>query len=238
MRPAIKKNLEAVKKTEAAAKPKQFAPTETLLQSKAEGVTVSPDHLTDYSSHPKTLNGVVIGRDDGQPITGATVKVIGRPFGVVTDANGKFTLPDVAGNQTLSVNYIGYNAKKVKVSKNDSMSISLDPASSALAEVAVAPPAGKNGSEVSSADAHPKNGMPNLDDYLKNSAVSPDGKTGKVKLSFIVAAGGTLSQFKILKSLSDAADKKAIDLLSSGPEWVGSTDKKPKEVKLTINFHR
>ena len=118
------------------------------------------------------------------------------------------------------------------------MSISLDPANSALAEVVVTQPVGKNGGEVGSADAHPKNGMPNLDDYLKKNAVSPDGKTGKVKLSFTVAADGTLSQFKILKSLSDAADKKAIDLLSNGPEWVGSTDKKPKEVKMTVSFHQ
>jgi hypothetical protein len=233
-----KKNLDAVKKTEAVAKAKQFAPTETLLRSKAEGVSVSPDNVIGNSTHPKTLNGVVIGGDDGQPITGATVKVIGRPFGVVTDANGKFTLPDVNDNQTLSVNYIGYNAKKVKVSKSDSMSISLDPANSALAEVVVTQAVEKNGGEAASTDAHPKNGMSNVDDYLKKNAVSPDGKTGKVKLSFVVATDGTLSQFKVLKSLSDAADKKAIDLLSKGPEWVGAADKKPKEVKVTVSFHQ
>jgi TonB family protein len=76
-----------------------------------------------------------------------------------------------------------------------------------------------------------------LDDYLKKNAQSPDGKTGKVKVSFVVAADGSLSQFKIVKSLSDDADKKAISLISGGPAWVGGTDGKPKEITVSVKFH-
>jgi hypothetical protein len=226
-------NAERKQKRAAVAAVNTKQPTETLLKSKADGVMVT-DNIGQQATHLKTVSGIVIGRGDGQPITGATVKVIGRPFGVVTDAKGKFTLSDVSGDQTLAVNYIGYNGKKVKVSNKDSLNISLDPNNSALAEVIVVK---KQDNDAASGDAHPNGG---LDDYNKNldkNAISPDGKTGKVRLSFMVAADGSLSQFKILKSLSDAADKKAIDLVMNGEKWVGGADKKPKEIKVSIRFH-
>jgi hypothetical protein len=212
-------------KEAAIAKPKPPASAETLVQSRAEGVTVTP-------SDSKTVTGVVMG-SDGQPITGATVKVVGKPFGVVTDVNGKFALPDVSKNQTLAVNYIGYNSKKVKVDGEDSLNISLQPASSSLNEVAVVR---KDDNDVAAEDAHPHNGWHAYDEYLKKNALSPDGKTGKVKVSFMVAADGSLSKFKITKSLSDAADKKAIDLITNGPVWVGGNGGKPKEVKVSVSF--
>ena len=211
------------KKANATAfKPKSTASTQTLVQSKVDGVLVIPDDS-------RTVTGTVMGTD-GTPITGATVKVAGRNFGAVTDVNGKFVLPDVAKGQTLSVNYIGYSAKKVKADK-DSMSISLNPTSSSLAEVVVTRESTKN------EDAHPRDGWNSFEDYLKKNAQSSDGKTGKVKVSFVVATDGSLSQFKIVKSLSDDADKKAISLISGGPAWAGGTDGKPKEVIVSVKFH-
>jgi hypothetical protein len=202
------------------------ASTETLVQSRVAGVSVTADNN-------RTITGTVIG-DDGQPLTGATVKVIGRPFGVVTDVHGKFTLSDVSKDQTLAVNYIGYNSKKVKVNNGETLNISLQPASSSLSEVVVTKKDNDNGAIAE--DARPKDGWQSYNEYLKKNAQSPDGKTGKVKVSFVVAADGSLSQFKITKSLSDAADKKAIDLINSGPAWIGGTNGKPKEVKVSVSF--
>jgi hypothetical protein len=212
----------------AITKAKQSAATETLVQSRADGVSVTPGN--------RTVTGIGMG-SDGIPITGATVKILGKPFGVVTDTKGKFTLSDVAKDQTLAVGYIGYNSKKVKVDNQDSINISLEPTNSSLAEVVVSGySTKKQDDEASTRDAHPKDGWSPFNDYLKTNAHSPDGKTGKVKLSFMVAANGTLSQFKITKSLSDAADKKAIDIITNGPAWVGGTDGKVKEVKVTVSF--
>jgi cytoskeletal protein RodZ len=215
------------KKENIAFNPRPAASTQTLVQSSVNGVSVIPDDS-------RTVTGMVIG-NDGVPITGATVKVLGRNFGAVTDVNGKFVLPDVAKGQILSVNYIGYSAKKIKADK-DSMSISLDPVNSSLAEVVVTHEnAKKDGTKTE--DAHPSDGWNTFDDYLKKNAQSSDGKTGKVKVSFVVAADGSLNQFKITKSLSDAADKKAISLVSGGPAWTGGTDNKPKGVTITVKFH-
>ena len=55
--------------------------------------------------------------------------------------------------------------------------------------------------------------------------------------SFIVAADGSLNDFKIIKSLSTAADKKAIELLKNGTGWIGNSDGTPEEVKVTVKFH-
>lgn len=221
-----RKQAEADKLKEApVAKNRVPASTETLVQSRVAGVSVTSDNN-------RTITGTVIG-DDGQPLTGATVKVIGRPFGVVTDVHGKFTLADVSKDQTLAVNYIGYNSKKVKVNNGEALNISLQPASSSLSEVVVTK---KDNSEVVAEDARPKDGWQSYNEYLKKNAQSPDGKTGKVKVSFVVAADGSLNQFKITKSLSDAADKKVIDLINNGPAWIGGTNGKPKEVKVSLSF--
>ena len=162
----------------AAFKPKTPQSTQTLVQSRVEGVSVNPDD-------GRTVSGTVIGSGD-IPITGATVKVDGRNFGAVTDANGKFVLPDVAKSQTLSVNYIGYSGKKVKADK-DSMRISLEPANSSLAEVVMANT--QQETAVRSEDAHPGEGWNAFDDYLKKNAQSPDGKTGKVKADIYCSSG-------------------------------------------------
>ena len=206
-----------------ADKHKSLPSSPTLLQSRVDGVNVNPG-----DGH--TVTGTVVD-DNGLPLTGATVKVQGRNFGAVTDANGKFTLQDVPQGQTLSVNYIGHSGKKVKADW-DSMRISLDPASSSLSEVVVTKEI-ENGNQ----NAHPRDGWKSYNDYLDKNAQSPDGKTGKGKVSFTVAPDGKLSQFKVVKSLSDDADKKAISLISNGPAWVGNADGKTKEVTVTVKFH-
>ena len=76
-----------------------------------------------------------------------------------------------------------------------------------------------------------------MTDYLDKNAVSPEGATGKVRLSFMVDGKGGLSGFTIVKSLSPAADQKAIDLLTNGPGWAGNIDGEPHEVKVTVKFH-
>jgi hypothetical protein len=221
----MKKQSQSLK--EVAGKPRHPDAVDALVQSRVDGVSVTSS---------KTITGTVIG-SDGLPITGATVKVMGRNFGVITDAKGKFALSDVSGDQTIAVNFIGYSPKKIKINNKDSLNINLVPTNNSLSEVVVAGYGTvKKDDETGSTEAHPKEGWAALNNYLKKNAQLPDGSTGKVRLSFMVAADGSLSQFKIIKSLSDAADKKAVDLITNGPAWIGGTDRKPKEVKISVKF--
>jgi len=93
--------------------------------------------------------------------------------------------------------------------------------------------------DVSDADAipaHPQKGWSSFKKYLKANAVSPDNKEGVVKLSFMVDRLGSITAIKVIESLSEAADKKAISLVKDGPEWIGNSNKKPEKVHLRIRF--
>jgi len=207
------------------------AAPETELPGKVPGVGYT-------TTIGKPLSGTVVSTSDGRPLIGAVVKVAGTKYGSVTDANGHFVLPDVPERTTITAGYLGYNTKKIKPGDKDSLKIALEPSSSSLSEVVVVGNSDKNdASNKPVTDAHPGAGWKALTDYLDKKAVLPDGQTGSVQLLFMVDGQGGLSKFKVLKSLSRAADQKAIDLIIKGPSWAGNIDGQPHEVKLTIKFH-
>ncbi|MDB5133603.1 MAG: hypothetical protein JWP37_206 [Mucilaginibacter sp.] len=235
-----KPKKDSVNANMAVAKRVSANSTDKVLQGKVEGVTTSPSNIMGDRTTLKTINGVVVGKDDGQPVIGATVKVLGRNFGAVTDVNGKFKLKDVPADQTLAIAYIGYATKHVNINNKDSLNISLDPSSSQLSEVVVTKSSGVRHPDEDEAvydSAHPRDGWNNYNEYLKKNATVTDGLTGKVRVSFTVDGHGNLSNFKVVKSLSKAADQKAIDLVQYGPAWVGATDKRPHDVRVTVKFH-
>ncbi len=63
------------------------------------------------------VSGTVVSQDDGQPVIGATVKVVGTNNGTVTDANGHFSLSTKTGT-TLEVSSVGMITQKVQASGN------------------------------------------------------------------------------------------------------------------------
>lgn len=76
----------------------------------------------------KRVTGTVTDTD-GQPVIGATVKVNGSKVVGVTDADGKFVLPNVpASAKALSVSFIGMKTQEVAVSNNVSVVLAYDDA--------------------------------------------------------------------------------------------------------------
>lgn len=63
------------------------------------------------------VSGTVYSQEDGQPIIGAAVKVIGTQTGVLTDVNGKFSVSLPKGKNALQISYLGYESKDV-IAKN------------------------------------------------------------------------------------------------------------------------
>lgn len=80
------------------------------------------------------VSGVVTSAEDGMPVVGASIKVVGTHTGTVTDIEGNFALTVQAGAK-LEISYIGMISKTVKASKN--MKIILEPDNHALEEVLV-----------------------------------------------------------------------------------------------------
>ncbi|GAB2986496.1 hypothetical protein GCM10027049_27470 [Mucilaginibacter puniceus] len=94
----------------------------------------------------------------------------------------------------------------------------------------------KAATSLTSEEARPKAGWNAFQKYISTVAISPDGKCGDVKLSFTVDANGAINDCKVITGLSEAADKKAVELIKNGPSWVNTTD--AKVVSVTINFHK
>ena len=81
------------------------------------------------------VSGTVTSQEDGQPVIGASVLVVGTQVGTVTDAEGKFSLTVPAGRSTLRITYVGMEA--IEVSARPNMRIMLTSDSKALDEVIV-----------------------------------------------------------------------------------------------------
>ena len=81
------------------------------------------------------VNGIVVSQDDGEPVAGATILVVGTQTGTVTDVNGRFSLMMPQGKKTLRISYVGMES--IEVSARSNMRILLTSDQSALDEVIV-----------------------------------------------------------------------------------------------------
>ena len=73
---------------------------------------------------------------DGNPLGGATVKVKGKPVGVIADMDGKISLWVDRGN-TITVSYLGMKSKTIKVTSALTKNIVLENDASLLEQVVV-----------------------------------------------------------------------------------------------------
>ncbi|GAA4332508.1 carboxypeptidase-like regulatory domain-containing protein [Mucilaginibacter gynuensis] len=201
------------------------------LQGRVAGLSVSP---ADKNKIATPITGTVVD-EQGAPIPGATVKVANSNSVSQTNAQGKFTLPVVPNQSVLDIAFIGFESKRVKVKNLDTLMIAMVEDKRALQEVVVS---GYSRPKKPIKSAHPEVGWKEFNKYIGETAESPDGQQGTVKLSFIVEPDGDLSEFKILKSVSPKTDQQAIDLVQEGPKWIGELNGEPKEIKLSIKFRK
>lgn len=85
------------------------------------------------------VTGTVTAAEDGAPIIGASIKVVGTKTGTVTDINGNFKM-DVPANAKLEVSYIGMTTKTIKAGKNLNIVLGADERS--LEEIVISVPYG------------------------------------------------------------------------------------------------
>ena len=81
------------------------------------------------------VTGTVLSQEDGQPIIGAAVRIVGVKVGMLTDANGRFSITMPEGKSLIMVSYLGYEAQTV-TAKNG-MRIFLKSDSQVLQDVVV-----------------------------------------------------------------------------------------------------
>ncbi|WP_374949881.1 TonB family protein [Mucilaginibacter sp.] len=207
---------------------------QVTLNSRVKGVQTNPNY--NALKQPVIVQGVIIGKDDGLPIPGVNIRVLGTTTGTVTDVNGKFAL-SAAKDKTVSVASLGYESKQVNFKGKDSVRIALKPSSSALNEVVVAN-SGNLNRALPQHNARPQTGWKDYKKYLVANSIVTDGQEGTVKLQFTVSQYGQISDIRIIKSLDAASDTKAVELIKNGPGWQGNTNKKPEVVKIKVEFKK
>ena len=81
------------------------------------------------------VTGTVLSQEDGEPIVGATVQVVGTKTGGLTDVNGHFSVDVPRSGATLRVSFLGFMPQEVAARNN--MTVTLVPDDKSLDEVIV-----------------------------------------------------------------------------------------------------
>lgn len=108
---------------------------------------------TNVVQQAKTVKGTVVD-NIGEPVIGASVKVVGTTNGAVTDLDGNFALTNVPKNATVEISYIGYTTQKVSVAGKSDLKVTLQEDNKALDEVVVVGYGVQRKSDVTGALAH------------------------------------------------------------------------------------
>ncbi len=77
-----------------------------------------------------------VNDETGEPIIGASVRVLGTKAGAVTDLNGKFSV-EAASNAQIEVSYIGYVTQRINVQGKSNLTITLGEDNTTLNDVVV-----------------------------------------------------------------------------------------------------
>ena len=71
------------------------------------------------------LTGVVTSQDDGMPLPGASVVVMGTTNGTTTDFDGNFTLDKVPADAKIIVSYVGFVRQEIAVNGRSTINVAL-----------------------------------------------------------------------------------------------------------------
>ncbi len=85
----------------------------------------------------ETVAGKVSSQEDGTPLIGATVLVLGTNNGASTDVEGNYSLQNISADDTLLISYIGFVRQKVAVNGRNMIDIALEVDDTGLEEVVI-----------------------------------------------------------------------------------------------------
>ncbi|MCR4603475.1 MAG: TonB-dependent receptor [Prevotella sp.] len=133
-----------------------------------------------------------VSDEAGDPIIGASVKVVGARGGGITDLNGKFSVT-AASNAQLEISYVGYVTQRVGVNGRQNISVTLTEDVNSLDDVVVIGYGVQKKSDLSGAVASVKG------DDIKNLSTSDAGAAlqGKVTGVQIINSGSPGAEAEI-----------------------------------------
>jgi len=84
----------------------------------------------------RTITGTVIS-NDGTPLTGASVVVVGQKTGETTGSDGTFTIRVPESAKTLRVSYVGYESEDIPIAGQSNVTVTLKSTATNLNEIVV-----------------------------------------------------------------------------------------------------
>ncbi len=173
-----------------------------------------------------SFSGQVVGENQ-QPVLGATVQVVGANRGATTDAEGRFSIPNLKPGDRLRVATVGYQPTEITIRDTALGVIALVPDNAALAEVVV--------TGYGPAGFAPEGGFDSLKTYFQ-TARNVVGKA-RIRLSFDLRANGRPHRIRVEESSNPVLNAEAIRLLESGPRWhQNKTTRRARRVVYTVEF--
>ena len=93
--------------------------------------------LSAKSVQGQSVSGTVRSSGDNQPLTGVTVQITGGNQITTTDEDGRYRLPSVPPNASLSFSSVGFKTETIVINRRAKIDINLEPVSSLLDQVVV-----------------------------------------------------------------------------------------------------
>ena len=207
------------------------------VETAAEQQPTEKQEVTDEQGKNVSVKGVVLQKEDGNPIVGVAVTVRGTKVGAVTDVDGKFHIDNVPVGSWIDVFMIDCEIGSLQVTEQNASNlhfvIAYDGPSSSKS------PGSDAFDVVEEMPVYP-GGMPAMMDFFYKNMKYPkeafDAKQeGRVIAQFVVEKDGSITDAHIVKSVSPALDAEALRIVNAMPNWTpGRQNGKPVRVKYTV----
>ncbi|GGH57622.1 outer membrane biosynthesis protein TonB [Filimonas zeae] len=182
--------------------------------------------------------------DSGNPVTGASVKVMNGNAVSITDDKGRFALRTLDTMAKVEITSIGFETRQAAVSISKNNTILLDTEEESLSDMVVTELRSRKKAPVpaeASADSvYPSGGWQSFQEYAyrkihqeMDTTGSNQKITGTIELEFVIDEAGKPRDFNIIHSSDNSLNGKAISALQNGPVWIG--DKK-KKTRVKVRF--
>lgn len=207
------------------------------VETVAEQQSAEKQEVADEQGKNVSVKGVVMQKEDGNPIVGVAVTVRGTKIGAVTDVDGKFHIDNVPIGSWIDVFMIDCEIGSLQVTEQNASNlhfvIAYDGPSSSKS------PGSDAFDVVEEMPVYP-GGMPAMMDFFYKNMKYPkeafDAKQeGRVIAQFVVEKDGSITDAHIVKSVSPALDAEALRIVNAMPNWTpGRQNGKPVRVKYTV----
>ena len=181
-----------------------------------------------FGAFAQNVRGTV-SDEAGEPIIGASVRVVGTNTGVVTDVNGQFNV-NAASNARLSVSYVGFVTQEVNVSGRQNITIVLSEDNTTLNDVVVIGYGTQRREAVTGSVAN-VNGEKLNQIAATNAAQALQGRVAGVLMTQTSSKPGAEMQIRIRGQRSLTASNDPLIVLDGIPFMGQLSDINPTDIK-------